>query len=125
MANASVLTKYETALLLKGAPEFDRGKEPYQDVNLVIKLRNALVHYKPMWEPMDQTQGIEKLLKDKFPPNPLQESAETYLPNRCLGYGCAKWSVRSVLAFMHEFFKRFGLPRYLGDYDKDKALTLP
>jgi hypothetical protein len=68
MANASVLTKYETALLLKGAPEFDRGKQPYQGVDLVIKLRNALMHYKPVWESLNQTQRIEKLLSGKFPP---------------------------------------------------------
>jgi hypothetical protein len=125
LANSSVLVKYEIALLLKGAPEFARGQQPFQDVDLVIKLRNALVHYKPEWQPLEQPQRMEKLLRNKFTLNPLAGNDDVFFPGKCLSYGCAKWAVRSVLAFGNEFFKRFGMPQYFGGVEKGPTIDLP
>jgi hypothetical protein len=126
LSTAPILTKYETALLLKGAPEFEKGRQPLQEVELVLKLRNALVHYKPEWQPLDEPQRrMQKLLRNKFPLNPLATNSDVFFPAKCLGYGCARWAVRSVLAFGHEFFKRLGLPQYFGNYDNEPTLNLP
>lgn len=43
----SILNKFQIALLLAHKKVFDIGKEPYQSVNLLVELRNTLVHYKP------------------------------------------------------------------------------
>src|SRR5215213_7966930 len=47
---ARILTKYQMALILASKRKFDRGLSPYQEVDSLIQLRNALVHYKPEWD---------------------------------------------------------------------------
>jgi hypothetical protein len=40
----STREKYRIVLLCAGAPNFDKGAQPYQDANLLVRLRNRLVH---------------------------------------------------------------------------------
>jgi hypothetical protein len=53
--------------------QFEKGTAPYQDVDLLITLRSALVHFDP--EATSQSGAsagnIEKRLKGKFPLNPM------------------------------------------------------
>lgn len=46
---ASILDKYQLALVCARKPKFETGGTLYQKVNLLIKLRNELVHFKPEW----------------------------------------------------------------------------
>lgn len=55
-------------ILLAGHP-YDKGKAPYQDLALLVRLRNALVHFKPdnfRFDPNvgDFTQSRPKVLKE-------------------------------------------------------------
>lgn len=61
------LEKFEFALLLGEKPPVDRSAAVYQDVQIVIDLRDALVHFKPEWD--DLAARHEKLstkIKCKF-----------------------------------------------------------
>ena len=85
-----VLKKYNLLLELAGKKQFDKGANPYQDADLLITLRNRLVHYKPEWIPIEGSHEVEKQLKSKFEPNRLMVKAKNpFFPNKCLGYGCA------------------------------------
>lgn len=113
----STLEKYQRALALTGHDRLPEGESPYQDAYLVTKLRNALVHYKPelvtVWatDPRKDTQQkIEGMLRSKSFKNPFVAEAQPYFPNRCLSYGCARWTVQSVINFTDEFYKIVGLP---------------
>ena len=127
----SVLQKFQIALTLAGKDLFDTGKAPYQDVDYLILLRNALIHYKPEWigtgESYNQTlneklrQKLEKKIKKL---NPMTREGSLFFPHRCLGYGCAKWAVESSLNFSNEFFSKIGLPSNL-DQDYQLSLNLP
>jgi hypothetical protein len=46
-ARHSILEKFQIALTLAGKTPFDKGRGPYQDVDLLIGLRNALMHFEP------------------------------------------------------------------------------
>jgi hypothetical protein len=117
-AGYPILEKFQLALALAGKDLFDRGKRPYQEVALLVRLRNALVHYVPEWvtyvspetEALEN-QGIKESLSGKFELNPLRGPADPFFPDRCLAYGCAKWAVTSCIEFADEFFSRMGLPR--------------
>lgn len=41
----STLEKYQAVLSFRGVAEYPAGEPPYQDVDALIKLRNALVHF--------------------------------------------------------------------------------
>ncbi|MEN6369741.1 MAG: hypothetical protein ABFD77_08605, partial [Thermotogota bacterium] len=42
--------KYQMALLICGKEKFSQQSEVYRDADSVLRLRNALVHYKPEWD---------------------------------------------------------------------------
>ena len=111
-----VLEKYQIALALTEKALFTVEHPSYQDVHLLITLRNALVHAEP--EPILGTtiqQNLEERLKSKqIMPNPLvSEESGPYFPNKCLSHGLANWAVDSSIRFTDEFFSRIGLqPNY-------------
>ena len=109
-----ILHKYQVALLAAEADIFDKGAPPYQDVYNLVKLREALVHYKPQW---DDEKGhhtnLESRLRDKFPLNALSQPRSLWFPQRCLGFGCANWGLNTVSEFISEFCKRIHIPNRL------------
>jgi hypothetical protein len=114
----SIPEKFQIALVMARKELFDRSRRPYQDVALLVRLRNALVHYEPKWVTCVSpdiealtVQNLEKNLLGKFELNPLKGRADPFFPDRCLGHGCAKWAVTSCIEFADEFFSRMGLPR--------------
>jgi hypothetical protein len=121
-ANYKILKKYQIALVLAQKQIFDLGAPPYQDVNLLVKLRNGLVHYEPEWVKnpasddfgSDDIHTFEKLLNGKFLANPLTGPGNPFYPDKCLGHGCAEWAVNSSVKFADDFFSRMGL---LSPYD--------
>jgi len=109
-----VVDKYQKALSVVGAKEFDRGHPPFQDVSSVVKLRNALVHYKPEWDHKAKVhRELESTLTGKFQLNPFGSPGSLWFPHRCLGAGCAEWAVATVDGFMSEFCRRMGIPARL------------
>lgn len=106
-----VLEKYQEVLKSVGQKEFDRGRNPFQDTDLLIYLRNALIHYKPEWDDEAKVhQKIESCLHKKFSLNTLSNSKSLWFPHQCLGAGCAKWSVDTIESFMSEFCKVLEIP---------------
>lgn len=109
---SGVLQKHQVALLVAEAERFDPGASPFQETEALVKLRNALVHYKPEW---DDEQGkhhkLQLRLSGKFLPNPLVPPASLWFPHLCLGAGCAEWAVRTAGAFSDAFCDRLGIPR--------------
>jgi len=116
----SILEKFKIALTLARKQMFAVGP-PYEDVVHLVRLRNALVHYEPEWITTISQSDVEAVavgkfqekLGGKFPLNPLAGEGDPFFPNKCLGYGCAKWAVTTSLKFADEFFSRMGLtPTY-------------
>lgn len=110
-----VLDKYDLALALCDQPMFDRGAAPYQAVALLTRLRNALIHFKPEWQPGggwpgedDELSKLSKALRKSFPENAIAEEYQPYFIQRCLGYGSSRWAVTSSIDFVKEFRARLG-----------------
>lgn len=47
-SNASLKLKYMLTYQVLSGQTYDASKEPFQDMHLLIELRNAIVHYKPL-----------------------------------------------------------------------------
>lgn len=123
---ASTLDKYQAALKLAKKPILEKGKKPFQDVKILIELRNALVHFKPEWVVAD-TGGVnqadlnilENKLKNKFPLNPFLKDARPLFPTRCMSHGCAKWAVISAITFAERFYTDMGMTNPLDTIRKN------
>ncbi len=107
------LEKYEHVLVLLDLESFDRGRQPFQDVALVRRLRNALVHFAPRWREAlagEESQGFELALERKgFRVPPFAGEGNPFFPTKCLGYDCAAWALRSVLDYVDAFHRRLGV----------------
>ncbi len=106
----SILEKYQAVLSFRGLPQYPAGEAPYQDVDALIKLRNALVHFKPEWHDEQALhKKIEGRLKGRFEINPAIGENGVFFPQQCMSYGCTKWAVNTALEFMKDFSERSGL----------------
>lgn len=94
------LDKYQTLLRFAGEAQLDEGAQPYQEARLTVQLRNAIAHYRPEDLSADEPEKMEKSLKVvKFPDNQmLTGSGNPWWPDHCLGVGCARWALESVVA---------------------------
>ena len=110
----SILAKYQAALRCAGHDELPTEEPPYADARLLVWLRNALVHFKPMTLGGGVDHELAEELKTRFPSNRLLEgSGNPYFPDKCLGAGCAAWAISSSLAMAGRLFERLGLrPNY-------------
>lgn len=92
-----ILEKYALLLtaLEKQPPPKDRS--PHQDTEFLIRLRNDLVHFKPVTQGRDELTRLGHALKPRFPPNKLMQGmGNPYFPDHCLGAGCAAWAVKTA-----------------------------
>lgn len=91
------LEKWQWLLECCGHARLDRGAAPAQDAALLVRLRNALVHFKPENVAADEEHELEKCLRGKFPDNELMEgSGNPWWPSHGLAHGCSQWAVRSA-----------------------------
>jgi len=115
---ARMLDKYELALFAAGKAPLDRAVATFGNAKGVVILRNALVHYSPEWhyfgeagpQTLKERHRLEKTLGGKFTQNPLADPGLPFFPDKCLGGGCARWSIESCKAFYDDFRERMGLP---------------
>ena len=112
MGDLSISQKYERTLAAKGVEPFDRGGSPYQDVDILIAIRNELVHFHPEWhDEQDRHEKLGRRLMYRFPLSPfIPESSGVVFPQRFVGHGCTKWAVESALSFMTIFSEKIGQP---------------
>jgi len=114
-----VLDKFQMALLFADRPRLDPGAAPYQDAQLLIGIRNRLVHFRPAWTTAEEETKEEARVEGKFAPNALMAGmGNPWFPDKCLGAGCAQWSWKTSLALADEWTTRLGIPRpYQADND--------
>lgn len=119
-----LLEKYQLVLIVAGKDKFNKGTSPYQEVDSAIRLRNALIHYKPEWN--DETEEHRKLetrLKSRFVLSPFSKPRQAFFPHRCLSHGCAEWIFRSCVNFTDDFHNRAGFITKWGKEQKNLLKT--
>jgi len=104
------LRKYDLALACAGQFDFDRGSQPYQDVALLIRLRNYLIHYRPHDVGGDEESRLGTQLRQRgIAGSILMEGlGNPWFPDHALGAGCAQWAWRAARCFVDEFSSRMG-----------------
>jgi len=121
---ASLFDRMQLVLVLAGKENVDRSKSTFENAQLVVDLRNALVHYRPSWrsdgvpsKPKGKEERMVAGLSGKFPLSPFfVETLNPFFPDQCLGHGCTVWAWKSMLALADEFCSRLGIePPYSGD----------
>jgi len=101
------LDKYQVALKMLGRPQFDELAPPFRDTWALLELRNALVHYKPTWDP-DRKRKVElvEVLAGKYHLSPFPDSGADFVTMKSMSAGCARWVISTSLMFMKDFHSR-------------------
>ena len=108
---APVLHRYQTVLMVADAERFDERRAPFQDADSLMKLRDALVHFRPERpESRRRQRTLEQRLQNRFEPNPIAPADSPWFPDRCLSAGCAEWAVQAADEFSNAFCTRMSLP---------------
>jgi len=108
---ATLLDKADWFLFFRGKAALDRGRRPTQDVDLLIRLRNALVHFRPEWSNAQREHAdLSKALGGRFRVPKWLAAEKGVFPMAWAGHGCAEWAVASCKRFMEEFEAQAGLP---------------
>jgi hypothetical protein len=107
------LEKYQIALDMLGRTRLDEHDLPYRDAWALIELRNALVHYKPTWDP-DRQRKIEMvdILAGKYELSPFPDAGADFVTMRSMSSGCMRWVVATALSFMRVFHVQAGLDEH-------------
>ena len=96
-----LLDKVDWFLLLRGKENINRNAVLIRDVDALVTLRNALVHFKPEWDnELDRHESISKKLEGKFPPLSWLASDRGVFPRAWVTGACTKWAVNSSIAFV-------------------------
>jgi hypothetical protein len=115
---ASILQKYVALLEFADAPSMERGAEPYQSTELLIRLRNYLIHFKPQnvgggLPAVPLAPSLMRLFQaSHVPDNALMKpgvDSDAWFPNRALGAGCAAWAPRAAKSFADSWRARLEL----------------
>lgn len=105
-----ILRKYQLALEMLNKPPLNQNDAPYRDAWALIELRNALVHYKPTWDPERKRQvELVQVLDRKFALSPFLGAGADFVSEKCMSAGCARWVVSTCLALIEEFDSRTNL----------------
>ena len=119
-SGGSALNKFQLALNLSdNAQPFDTNDKGLKAVDLLIRLRNQLTHYKPNFvtvhssgvsfkvEIVEATELMKELELLQKCSSPLFHGKDAFIP--LLGANCAMWGVDSSLQFVAEFSRRMPL----------------
>lgn len=107
------LEKYQIALEMLGQTRLNEHEAPFRDAWTLIELRNALVHYKPTWDP-DRQRKVEmvEVLAGKYDPSPFPDAGSDFVTMRSMSASCMYWVVATALHFMREFHARAALDEH-------------
>lgn len=121
-----ILGKYQMVLLLCGADKFVQGSQPYQDTEVLVRLRNALAHFKPEWYGTDSPDNKLRLkLAERIKQSGLlgANDGSDWITVKALGAPGAEWAVKTAKTFAGDWCERLGIPKVfetdLANWDKE------
>lgn len=112
------LKRYAAALHLLGKPALDRGAQPWQDAQLLVRLRNEITHYKShSGAEMDRTKLFNALRAKAIPQPPFwPERGVNFFPLQCLSAARAACAVSTTIAILSDVYERLNIRSPLAGY---------
>lgn len=107
----SIIDRFQKILYLAHKPMLNPGGIIMENIDLAVKLRNEITHYKSKWgSQTDREKLVMRLREKKFRLPPFVSEESLFFPHQVLGAACANWCVDSAVAFLAEFCSKLGFP---------------
>lgn len=110
----NALQRSQLALSCADIAELPEDRGSAQELALLIKLRNHLVHSVPRFHkggphlPDAEQSKLEQLLRGRFDGCRLAHQSKPFVWDRCLGAGCAVWAAEVSIRFLNDFNRALG-----------------
>ena len=79
------LERFKVILRLLGKPPLLEGEQPWQDMAVLVKLRNEITHFKSKWGQEMERQKLYRALQGfKLPKPPFVLPGSNFFPHHCL-----------------------------------------
>lgn len=112
-----VLRKSQMILHILRKPSMPPGHGVTQDLRILARVRNELIHYKSHWNREMTEEALVRGLRSKnFIVPPFRRDAPVYFPLQVLGASCAAWCVQTAFDFLRVFYAQLGIHRPLGKF---------
>ncbi len=99
----SILDKYEFALALRSEKKLKRGENVVQNADVLIKLRNAIIHFQPEWDDTrDKHDKLSSQLESRVSKSPFL-MGEPMFPRAWASAACAVWALKTTVNFLDYF----------------------
>ena len=100
-----VLERYSLVFERVNGRKLDTSRGPAQAAQVLIKLRNALVHSKAEWrDKAAVSEALRSACRKRFTLNPFL-AGEHFFPDQCMSASSAAWAVRTAEIFLTYFSK--------------------
>lgn len=120
----TALDRYETILHLLRKPSLNFGAKDNGHADLLVKLRNELIHYKSKWgREMTAKRLFNRLERLELEKPPFMPMETNFFPHRCLSASLASWAVETSVGFLNGFYQHLGIKSVLDAHAK--ALVVP
>jgi hypothetical protein len=109
----SILKKYSLALSISVGKKLDFGVTEVQNADALIRLRNAVVHFRPEWfDEQDKHRKLSNILQHKFEPSTFLAS-EPVFPRAWASHSFTVWALKTTIAFVEHYYLEAGLQSVL------------
>lgn len=103
---SAILGKYHEFAALS-RKKLDKNDVKYKEIEILVKIRNALVHYVPQWDyektPMEEVEKCISQISSNIDYSPFIPSTGPYFPNRCMSASFGQWAINVSLDFIKYF----------------------
>jgi hypothetical protein len=94
---SGVLNRWLAVLQLLHRPSFDKGAQPFQDADLLVSLRNEIVHHKSKWGgTLSKKALMTQLMTKRFGVPAWVQHGHNEFPFRVLVADCALWAAATL-----------------------------
>lgn len=111
------LERWDTVLRVLGRPLLARGEQSFYNTNLLVGLRNELIHYRSDWDgQMKRKKLLDRLRSKRFAPPPFMSPHSNDFPHLILSAACATWAYQSAAKFLDDAYSKLGVRSVLDGY---------
>jgi len=103
--------KVKTGLQLATGKAVDKGTQPWQDFHLLREIRNALVHYRPIWE-SSESEPVHVLKSVQTTRRFALRDERSRWEEKLLTADCATWALQTAVSMVQFFYNFAGLSGY-------------
>ena len=94
-----IINKYKLALKYMGINENLNNWPETKKIQIIIDLRNSLVHFKPNYD-KNSREDLEKKLKDKYKLSEFVDTGADFIAMKSMTYNCTAYVLESTKKFL-------------------------